>query len=78
MSRTLIYDGLVMQGTQSGSPLPAQRWARVNMATLVLDGDAGDASCQAAAASLAKILPDAHRAPSRDKPTRSRLRFSHR
>lgn len=61
VAHTLVYDGLIMAGTQSGTPLPSDRWARVNTPTLVLDGAASEAWVHAGADALARALPDARR-----------------
>jgi pimeloyl-ACP methyl ester carboxylesterase len=61
VAHTLIYDGVVMEGTQTGKPLPAGRWASVSAPTLVLDGGASDAWMHAAADALADALPNARR-----------------
>jgi pimeloyl-ACP methyl ester carboxylesterase len=61
VAHTLIYDGLIMEGTQAGKPLPAERWAGVNALTLVLDGGASDAWVHAGADDLARVVPSSER-----------------
>jgi pimeloyl-ACP methyl ester carboxylesterase len=61
VAHTLIYDGLIMEGTQAGKPLPAERWERVNSLTLVVDGGASDAWVHAGADDLARVVPTAER-----------------
>ena len=61
VAHTLIYDGLLMEGTQTGRPIPAERWASVAVPTLVLDGGDSDAWIHHAADSLADMLADAQR-----------------
>jgi len=59
MAHTLAYDGAIMDGTMSGRPLQAERWATVTMPTLVMDGGASPEWARNAARELATVLPDA-------------------
>ena len=59
VAHTLAYDGTIMGDTQSGKPLPAQRWATVTAPTLVMDGGESPAWLHNAAQALADILPNA-------------------
>jgi pimeloyl-ACP methyl ester carboxylesterase len=61
VAHTLPYDGAIMDGTQSGEALPAQRWASVKIPTLVADGGASGPAMHSAAQALADLLPDARR-----------------
>jgi pimeloyl-ACP methyl ester carboxylesterase/dihydrofolate reductase len=61
VAHTLIYDGLITEGTMTGKPLAAERWARVSAPTLVVDGGASDAWVHAGADELARVLPNAQR-----------------
>jgi hypothetical protein len=38
LAHTLPYDLAVMEGTQMGKPLPAERWTSVSTPTLVMQG----------------------------------------
>jgi pimeloyl-ACP methyl ester carboxylesterase len=57
LAHTLVYDSMIMAGTQSGCPLPTTRWSAVAIPTLVVHGDASPAQAHAAAAALADVLP---------------------
>jgi pimeloyl-ACP methyl ester carboxylesterase len=59
LAHTLPYDGAVMGDTQSGKPLPADRWKSATMPALLLSGGASPPWLQAGARSLAALLPDA-------------------
>jgi pimeloyl-ACP methyl ester carboxylesterase len=56
---TLPYDITIVQDNQRGTPLPATRWAAVNMPTLVMDGGKSPAWMRHGAKALADILPNA-------------------
>lgn len=56
---TVRYDALFMDGTLTGGPLPAERWAGVTVPVLVIDGGASPESMHSAASALAALLPDA-------------------
>lgn len=58
---TVRYDALFMDGTLTGGPLPAERWAGVTVPVLVIDGGASPESMHSAASALAALLPDAGR-----------------
>ena len=61
VAHTLVYDGKIMGDTQSGQPLPRERWDKVTMPTLVLDGGASFSYMRSAADALAALLPNAQR-----------------
>ncbi len=61
VAHTLPYDAAIMGDTQSGSPLPAGRWAAVTAPTLVIDGGASPDWARNAVAALAQALPIAER-----------------
>jgi pimeloyl-ACP methyl ester carboxylesterase len=61
VAHTLVYDGIIMEGTQAGKPLPAERWTSVSAPTLVVDGGASDAWVHDGADELARVLPNARR-----------------
>jgi pimeloyl-ACP methyl ester carboxylesterase len=51
-----------MKDTQSGAPLPADRWTSVAAPTLVLTGEKSDAFLHAAGRALVAVLPAARHA----------------
>jgi pimeloyl-ACP methyl ester carboxylesterase len=59
LAHTLPHDFAVMGGTQSGQPLPVERWAGAKMPALVLCGGASDPWLHAGSAALADLLPGA-------------------
>lgn len=59
VAHTLPYDGMIMRDTIGGKPLPTDRWTRVTMPTLVLDGGASPTWAHHAAEAAAKVLPNA-------------------
>lgn len=59
MAHTLPYDLAILCGTQAGKPLPAQRWAAVQAATLVMTGGKSEAFFHRGAQALADLLPHA-------------------
>jgi pimeloyl-ACP methyl ester carboxylesterase len=56
---TIPYDLTIMDGTQSGRPLPVTRWSAVQVSTLVLDGGKSPAWMRNGCAALADLLPAA-------------------
>ncbi|MBP1996239.1 alpha/beta fold hydrolase [Paenibacillus eucommiae] len=56
MSHTLTYDGMIMGDTQSGRPLPTDRW-KVNVPTLIMTGENSEPLFHDAAKALAELLP---------------------
>ncbi|MFS0722433.1 alpha/beta fold hydrolase [Paenibacillus sp. 1P07SE] len=58
LAHTLAYDGIIMGDTQSGQPLPADRW-RVEVPTLVMTGESSEPYFQEAAQALVQLLPAA-------------------
>ena len=61
MAHTLAYDAAVVGNVMQGKPLPTDRWVKVTVPVLVVDGGASDAWMHHAADALAKVLPHAHR-----------------
>jgi pimeloyl-ACP methyl ester carboxylesterase len=61
VAHTLLYDAIIMAGTMTGGPLPAQRWTNVAAPTLVINGTKSFAWVDAATAALATALPNATR-----------------
>jgi pimeloyl-ACP methyl ester carboxylesterase len=61
VAHTLLYDAIIMAGTMTGQPLPAQRWAHVTTPTLIINGTKSFVWVDAAADALAKVLPNATR-----------------
>jgi pimeloyl-ACP methyl ester carboxylesterase len=59
LAHTLQYDAAVVEGTQGGRPLPAQRWAGVTAATLVIAGDKSPPWIRTAMRALADAVPGA-------------------
>ncbi|MFF2154881.1 alpha/beta fold hydrolase [Paenibacillus chitinolyticus] len=58
LSHTLAYDGLIMGTTQSGKPLPTNRWV-VDAPTLIITGENSEPLFHDAAQALVKLLPKA-------------------
>lgn len=56
MAHTLAYDGMVMGNTQSGNPLPADRW-NVSVPTSIMIGENTEPFFHDAAKELANLLP---------------------
>jgi len=56
ISHTLAYDGIIMSDTQSGKPLPTDRW-KVNVPTLILAGENSEPLFHDVAKALAELLP---------------------
>jgi len=61
LAHTLAYDAAIMEGTQSGKPLPSKRWASLKAPAIVLHGGASDLWLARAAEALTKLLPGARR-----------------
>ena len=59
IAHTLPYDLTILAGTQSGKPLPAERWASTQAPTLVMVGGKSEAFFHNGAKALTDILPDA-------------------
>jgi pimeloyl-ACP methyl ester carboxylesterase len=59
VAHTLPYDAQIMGDTQSGRPLPADRWASVNAPALVVGGGKSPDWMQNSVRALAGVLPDA-------------------
>jgi uncharacterized protein YndB with AHSA1/START domain/pimeloyl-ACP methyl ester carboxylesterase len=58
MAHTLAYDGLIMADTQSGKPLPTDRW-QVSIPTSIMTGENSEPIFHDAAKALASLLPQA-------------------
>lgn len=59
IAHTLPYDTAIMAENQRGKPLPARRWASVNVPTLVADGGKSPTWMRHATQALAKAVPGA-------------------
>lgn len=59
IAHTIAYDGRIMGPTMTGAALPTDRWATVNMPTLVMYGRGTEPWLIAAARALAGLLPTA-------------------
>ncbi len=59
LAHTLPYDGEIMGDTQSGQPLPEDRWAAERAPALVLSGSVSPPWMHAGARALADLLPHA-------------------
>ncbi|MFG0213301.1 alpha/beta fold hydrolase [Brevibacillus porteri] len=56
LAHTLAYDGIIMGETQSGKPLPTDRW-KVNAPTFIMTGENSGPFFDDAAKALAELLP---------------------
>jgi pimeloyl-ACP methyl ester carboxylesterase len=56
---TTPYDATITAPYRTGQPLPAGRWAKVDVPALVMDGEISTASMRSGAAALIERLPDA-------------------
>lgn len=56
MAHTLAYDGMIMENTQSGQPLPQNRW-HVDVPVMVMTGENSEAFLHGAASALVDLLP---------------------
>lgn len=56
MAHTLPYDGIIMGDTQSGNPLPTERW-NVNIPTSIMTGENSESFVHDGAKALAVLLP---------------------
>jgi pimeloyl-ACP methyl ester carboxylesterase len=61
VAHTLAYDAAFVGDVMQGKPLPPDRWARVTVPVLVVDGGASDAWIHHGADALANVLPHASR-----------------
>ena len=59
MAHTLPYDLRILEGTQTGVPLPTSRWRNVVCPTLVLTGGKSEPFFHSGAEALAGLLPAA-------------------
>ncbi len=62
VAHTLPYDAVLLEGLQSGRPLPPARWARITGPALVMCGSEKESPpfLHRAAVALAAALPDGH------------------
>lgn len=61
VAHTIAYDAAFVGDVMQGKPLPPDRWARVTIPVLVVDGGASDAWMHHGVDALAKVLPHARR-----------------
>lgn len=59
MARTIPYDLAILNGTQTGGPLPAGRWAGTTAPTLVAVGARSEPFFHSGAKALTSLLPNA-------------------
>jgi len=59
LAHTLPYDATIMGDTQSGNPLPKDRWASITVPTLVVAGGKSPAWMKNGQRALADLLPTA-------------------
>jgi hypothetical protein len=59
VAHTTPYDAAITVPYMTGRPLPAQRWSKVTMPTLVLDGEVSPLFMREGTKALAGILPNA-------------------
>lgn len=59
LAHTLPYDAICMVGTQSGGPLPTDRWASLTAPALIVDGAKSPASMRNGVRALVDLLPNA-------------------
>lgn len=57
IAHTLRYDLAILAGTQSGAPLPGDRWPDVSAPTLVITGSKSEPFLHRGAAALVDVLP---------------------
>jgi pimeloyl-ACP methyl ester carboxylesterase len=61
VAHTIAYDAAIVGNVLQGKPLPMERWVKVTVPVLVVDGGASDAWMHHGADALAKVLPRAGR-----------------
>ena len=61
VAHTLVYDATFMEGLQAGKPPPAERWASVQVPTLIADGGKSPPWLHNGADAVAALLPNASR-----------------
>jgi pimeloyl-ACP methyl ester carboxylesterase len=61
LAHTLVYDLLIMTGLMGGDPAALERWASLDVPTLVMDGDASPPWQRNTVGTLAAALPHARR-----------------
>ena len=57
IAHTIPYDLAILEGTQSGKPLPVKRWETLITPTLVMVGSRSESFFHSGAKALAKLLP---------------------
>ncbi|MBI5122497.1 alpha/beta hydrolase [Candidatus Roizmanbacteria bacterium] len=57
IAHTIPYDLAILDGTQSGKPLPAKRWATLTSPALVMVGSRSEAFFHSGAKALVELLP---------------------
>ena len=77
MAQTIPYDLAILEGTQSGKPLPAGRWSSTTVPTLVMVGERSEPFFHSGGKAIAEVL---HNAECRSLPggTHGALLFSPR
>lgn len=61
VAHTIAYDAAFVGSVMQGKPLPTDRWTKVSVPVLVVDGGASDAWIHHGADALARVLPHASR-----------------
>ncbi len=61
VAHTIAYDAAFVSDVMQGKPLPTDRWARVTVPVLVVDGGASDPWIHHGADALAQVLPHTSR-----------------
>lgn len=61
VAHTIAYDAAFVVNVMQGKPLPRDRWVKVTVPVLVVDGGASDAWMHNSAEALGKLLPNARR-----------------
>jgi len=59
IAHTIPYDLAVLEGTQNGKPLPADRWTSVGVPTMVMVGSKSATFFHTGAQAIADLLPNA-------------------
>jgi hypothetical protein len=60
IAHTLLYDLALVEGLQTGAPLPVRRWASTKALTMVAVGGKSEAFLNNGAKALARLLPHGH------------------
>jgi len=67
LAHTLAYDGVIMGTTQSGNPLPPDRW-NIAIPTIIMTGENSEPLFHDASRALAELLPKADTSPDKTIP----------